>query len=194
MSINKIRATTTHVQCVVHDQEGQPDNIGYPMKIILAKNKACNCYCYLSLDLSKKICNCYGYLIRNCRLKKYLFVGIAGGMVTFPDKNDLAHASQTTTSTLEPFVQEGVHEKRRESCADWSALLLTWYGNRMGRRAGARRSEKANITPGSLSDNQPPCWNRRTEEPKNPRYTGNPCIRQPSFTREPVVLANVLLG
>ena len=57
---NKIRATTTHVKCVVHDQEGhrsQPDNICHLIVIILSKHKACDCYCHL---------------IRNCRLKKHL--------------------------------------------------------------------------------------------------------------------------
>ena len=55
---NKIWATTMHVQCVAHNQEGQRkatgqyllSNCNYPLK-----NKACDCYCHLILiDLSKK--------------------------------------------------------------------------------------------------------------------------------------------
>ena len=54
---NKTRATTTHVQCVVHDQEGHRmatgqyllSNSNYP----LIKN-ACDCYCQLiPIDLPK---------------------------------------------------------------------------------------------------------------------------------------------
>ena len=53
---NKIQATTTHVHCVVHDQEGHRKAIGqyfYLILIILSKNKACDCYCHpILIDLS----------------------------------------------------------------------------------------------------------------------------------------------
>ena len=54
---NKIWATTTHVHCVVHDQEWQRKATGQYLlsnSKYRLKNKACDCHCHLVLiDLSK---------------------------------------------------------------------------------------------------------------------------------------------
>ena len=93
---NKIWATTTHVECVVPDQEGHRKATGqyicHLVPIILSKNKACDCYCHLILiDLSKKLRIVFVLVILfviAASIKLHLFVSIAAGTVIVLPKDD----------------------------------------------------------------------------------------------------------